>query len=408
MISHVSLQHHLLADAYIGEVHVESASNGPLQGMTAVVKDCFAVAGTHCSNGSPAWLATHPAAERHAAAVQALLDAGVSVVGKNVMDEMAYSLSGENAHYGAPTNPAAPGRVTGGSSSGTAAAVAAGDADIGLGGDTGGSVRVPAAHCGIFGLRPTHGRISLEGAVPLAPSFDTAGLFARDPAVLRRAASVLLDPATRRPAALRRLLVATDAFGLAEEGTNRALYDALSARIGQVADLLGKPQEVNVASSTGGLTDAWFTAFRVHQAFEVWRQHGEWVTAHRPAFGPGVKERFQAASAITQQQFEAAAQQRATVRHRVAELVGEDGVLLLPTAPGPAPLRGLSGQELDRFRTSLISLTCIAGLSGFPQVNLPLKTADGLPVGLGLLGPPGSDEDLLQLTEQLAALLRNG
>jgi len=99
-------------------------------------------------------------------------------------------------------------------------------------------VRVPAAHCGIFGLRPTHGRISLEGAVPLAPSFDTAGLFARDPAVLRRAASVLLDPATRRPMALKRLLVARDAFDLAEEGTSRALYDALSARIGQVRCIL--------------------------------------------------------------------------------------------------------------------------------------------------------------------------
>lgn len=107
-----------------------------------------------------------------------------------------------------------------------------------------------------------------------------------------------------------------------------------------------------------------------HLSAQVWQQHGKWVTQHRPSFGPGVKERFQAAAAITQQQFEDAAQQRAAARQRVAEVVGGDGVLLLPTAPGPPPLRGLSGDEVDRFRTSLICLTCIAGLSGFPQVGL--------------------------------------
>lgn len=175
--------------------------------------------------------------------MQALLDAGATVVGKNVMDEMAYSLAGENAHYGTPANPAAPGRIPGGSSSGTAAAVAAGDADLGLGGDTGGSVRVPACHCGILGVRPTHGRVPLRGAVPLAPSFDTAGWFARDAGVLRRAGSVLLEPASRRPAQLRRLLVAADAFALAEEATVRALYDAVSAKIEQVGWCRGGQRE---------------------------------------------------------------------------------------------------------------------------------------------------------------------
>ncbi|KAL4444694.1 hypothetical protein ABPG77_002511 [Micractinium sp. CCAP 211/92] len=392
--------------AYIGDVQVSGASTGPLQGLTAVVKDCFDVKG-HCTgNGSPAWLASHPPADKYAAAVQALLDAGATIIGKNVMDEMAYSLAGENAHYGTPVNPAAPGRIPGGSSSGTAAAVAAGDADIGLGGDTGGSVRVPACHCGILGFRPTHGRVSLAGAVPLAPSFDTAGWFAREAGVLRQVGGVLLNPSTRRPAQLQRLLVATDAFALAEQATVAALYAALSARIEEVAALLGRPEEVDVAGSLGGLHPAWFDAFRQHQAFEIWQQHGEWVAKNDPDFGPGIKERFAMAAGITRQQLEAAAERRAAARQRLASLLGSDGVLALPTAPAPAPLLNTPAAELDAFRTSLISLTCIAGLSGFPQVNLPIAEVEGLPVGLGLIGPPGSDEDLLQLTEQLMALLR--
>ncbi|PSC68633.1 amidase [Micractinium conductrix] len=393
---------------YLGDVRVVGAEKGPLAGLTAVVKDSFDIAGHRTSNGSPAWLESHPPAERHAAAVQLLLDAGAQVVGKNLMDEMAYSLAGENAHYGTPVNPAAPGRIPGGSSSGTAAAVAAGDADLGLGGDTGGSVRVPACHCGILGIRPTHGRVSLAGAAPLAPSFDTAGWFARDPAVLRRAGSVLLDPSTRRPATLRRLLVAQDAFALAEPATVQALYGALSSKIAEVSAMLSKPEEVDIASSGGGLDPAWFNAFQEHQAFEVWRQHGAWVREQQPAFGPGVRERFDMAAGITQQQFEAAAAVRAAARARLAALLGGDGVLLLPTAPAPPCCCGTPPAELDAFRRSLISLTCISGLSGFPQVNLPVASVEGLPVGLGLIGPPGSDEDLLQLTEQLMSLLAPG
>ena len=131
---------------------------------------------------------------------RALLDAGARIVGKTHTDEMTYSLNGENAHYGTPVNVNAPGRIPGGSSSGSAAAVAAGLVDFALGSDTGGSVRAPASFCGIYGLRPTHGRISLEGACALAASFDTVGWFARDPALLERVGRVLLrDDAPASP-----------------------------------------------------------------------------------------------------------------------------------------------------------------------------------------------------------------
>eukprot|EP00887_Chlorella_sp_A99_P002188 scaffold21.g2188.t1 len=270
----------------------------------------------------------------------ALLDAGATVAGKTIMDELAYSLNGENCHYGTPVNPAAPGRVPGGSSAGSAAAVAAGDADIGLGGDTGGSVRVPASYCGILGIR----------------------WFARDTGVLRRVGDVLLDPATRQPAPLRRWLVGADAFAQADDATSSALHAALVARVQRASELLSQPQEVEVGGVEGGL-GRWLDVFR---AYEAWQVHGAWVTAAQPAFGLGIKERFQMAAAITPQQFAEAAAARHAIRAHLAGLLGTDGVL---------------------------------------AVSLPVAQVDGCPVGLGLVGPPGSDEELLALAERLMVVL---
>src|SRR5688572_8418558 len=180
--------------AFCRHTHVEmqGAGSGPLAGLTFAAKDIYDVAGAKTGFGCPDWLRTHEPAARTAPAVQRLLDAGAHLVGKTHTEEMAWSLTGENAHYGTPVNVNAPGRVPGGSSSGSAAAVAAGVVDFAIGSDTGGSVRLPASYCGILGMRPTHGRISLEGVCPLAPSFDTCGWFARDAGVFERVGRVLL------------------------------------------------------------------------------------------------------------------------------------------------------------------------------------------------------------------------
>jgi amidase len=169
---------------------------GPLAGRRFAVKDLFAIAGHRACFGNPDWLSTHWAAEATAPVITWLLDAGAALVGTTVTDELAFSLTGENPHYGTPPNPAAPGRVPGGSSSGSASAVAGGLVDFALGTDTGGSVRVPASHCGIFGFRPTHGAVSPAGVLPFSPSFDTVGWFARDADTLA-AVGDRLFPATR-------------------------------------------------------------------------------------------------------------------------------------------------------------------------------------------------------------------
>src|SRR5215510_15495800 len=156
---------------------LKGAASGPLAGLSAVVKDMYDIAGERTGCGSPEWLATHPPAARNCPPVQKILDAGATITGKTVCDECFYSISGANAHYGTPVNVRAPGRMPGGSSAGSAAAVAAGACDIGLGSDTGGSVRVPAAQCGIYGIRPTINRIADSGVMSMAPSFDVPGWF---------------------------------------------------------------------------------------------------------------------------------------------------------------------------------------------------------------------------------------
>ena len=183
---------------YTHVTHIGSET-GSLAGLSLAVKDVFHIKGYRTGAGNPDWLRTHPAVETTAPVVQRLLDAGAHIVGKTHTDELAYSLNGENVHYGTPVNPNAAGRIPGGSSSGSAAAVAGGLVDFAIGTDCGGSVRLPASYCGIFGFRPTHGRIPLDGIVPLASSFDTVGWFTRNARLLEKVGRVLLDDQIGRP-----------------------------------------------------------------------------------------------------------------------------------------------------------------------------------------------------------------
>eukprot|EP00878_Enallax_costatus_P017900 GHUV01018815.1.p1 GENE.GHUV01018815.1~~GHUV01018815.1.p1 ORF type:complete len:449 (+),score=59.15 GHUV01018815.1:982-2328(+) len=362
-------------NSFISQFRIEGSPEGPLAGMTLAVKDLFDIAGHKTAFGNATWQETHPTATHTAPPVQQLLAAGATVVGKTHMDELAYSLNGENVHYGTPVNVAAPGRIPGGSSSGSAAAVAAQQADIGLGSDTGGSVRVPASYCGLFGIRPTHGRISLEHARPLAPSFDTVGWFTRDPSLLQKVGQVLLsNPASATIKFKPRWLVAKDAFALAQHETSEAIYETLSnEKFSAVKATLGDPTELDIAAgleSEGlGKLELWMDVFRITQAYEIWQTHGAWITHHSPNFGPGTFDRFKMASGITEAEFTTADAQRQLIKQHMDQLLGTDGVLALPTAPGPAVKINTPASQLNDWRRSLLSLTCIAGLAVLPQVR---------------------------------------
>lgn len=374
---------------WVNEIPPRPETGGPLRGVRLAVKDLFDVAGLPTGAGNPTWLATHPPATRDAAAVAVLTGAGAHIVGKTHTDEMAYSLFGTNAHYGAPDNPAAPGHITGGSSNGTAAAVAEGSADLGLGTDTGGSVRIPAGWCGLYGLRPSHSRVSRAGVVPLCGSFDVPGLLTRDLALLRTATGVLLTggPDTTP---IRGLVAPADLWELAEPEVRQALQPALE----RLAATL--PCDEKPLWGSAPAPDYRF-AYAVRTGWEFWQRHGEWVQQHDPVFGPGVGERVRAASGRTHPELIAADREITAVRTAMAQLL-DGAVLVIPTAPAPAPARGA---DTGPLRAPILGLTGISSVVGLPSLSVPGAAVDGLPVGLCLVGAPGTDESLLDLAEVL-------
>jgi amidase len=378
-----------------GRVERQTHQKGPLMGLTFAVKDFFDVAEVPTGAGSPEWLATHAVPKNSAPVVTVLLEAGARLMGKTHTDEMAWSLNGENAHYGTPVNPAAPGRIPGGSSSGSASATAGKLVDFAVGSDTGGSVRLPASYCGIFGLRPTHGRIAIAGAVPLAPSYDTVGWFAREPRIMTRVAKVLLGTGrlARWPS---RLLIARDLFAAAGAGVTQALQPSVD----RLSALIGSVEQVDVA---GPDLAAWRNAFRLIQSKEAWTAHGEWISSVRPKLGPGVRERFAAAAMLDPAEVAEAEKLREKIRAKMPALIGGDAVLVLPTAPGIAPLRDTSGEELDAFRARALELLCPAGHAGLPQMSMPTATMDRCPLGLSIMAAQNCDEVLLKLAESLFA-----
>ena len=372
------------------DVPVSHAANGPLAGLTFAVKDIFDVAGYVTGRGNPEWRADAKPARAHAPAVAKLLDAGVRFVGKTHTAELAFSLDGRNEHYGTPINPAAPARVPGGSSSGSASAVAAGLVDFAVGSDTGGSVRGPASWCGIIGLRPTYGRIDISGAMPLAASFDTVGWFSRDMDIFARVGAVLLGEDIDGPP-LARMVLAGDAFAQLEGEAERT---ALAPALDRSSHHLMSDGAVTVAPESLVI---WMQAYRTMQGYEAWREHGPWIERRKPDLNPAGKVRFGLAKAVTKAEYTDARGVRIDAMRRALELVGKDRVVVMPTMSCIAPRLDSSEEEFERVRNRVGPLTSISSLSGLPQISLPLATVSGCPLGLSLIGPPGRDRALIAL-----------
>jgi amidase len=370
------------------------AATGPLAGLTFAAKDIFDIAGTVTGCGNPDWVRTHPPAARTAWAIQALLDAGARHVGKTLTDELAFSIDGENHHYGTPVNPRAPGRICGGSSCGSAAAVAGGLVDLALGTDTGGSVRAPASFCGLWGIRPSHGAVPLDGVMKLAPSFDTVGWFARSARLLRATGEVLL-PAAAPPSTAPRLLFLADLADALAPDHRRAL----DAAVVRAEAALGPARTVRLGID---LATDWLPAFQALQWREIWETHGEWIRTERPTFGPGLAERFAAIAGVTDAEVTDARRRRQAITARLHDLLGAAGVLVGPTVPFPPPLVGRPIGQRVADRQKILSFLCPAGLARLPQLSMPLTETPHGPLGLSLTGPPGADRWLTGLAVAIA------
>jgi len=385
--------------------------DGPLSGLTFAVKDLIDVAGHKSGCGNPTWRDTHPPARNHAVCVEQLLTAGATFRGKTVTDELAFSLVGENYFYGTPLNAAAPNRVPGGSSSGSASAVSCGLVDFAIGTDTGGSVRVPASNCGVWGYRPSHGLISVAGVMPFAPTFDTVGVLARSAEVLTRAANVLLgarleeardrDNKNERPAAI---LIARDAFemaGPAARAEHEKAIAVLRSRLGYTV------REASVSDLIGCPLSELYDTYRPVQWAEIESSLGSWIEEQKPQFGPATTKNFELVRALDRALVAAAIGKREKHYREMRKALGPRDLLCIPTTPDPAPVKGSLGVDQrsgDYYRKAL-ALTSIAGIGRLPQVSMPLSSVAGeeghAPVGLSLVGRFGEDEFLLGLVQEI-------
>jgi amidase len=374
---------------------IAGRTGGPLAGLSFAAKDLFDVAGHTTGGGNLDWARTNPVPERHAWAVQTLLDAGADLIGKTITDEISLGILGENPFYGTATNPRAPGHVPGGSSSGSAAAVAGGVCDTALGTDTGGSVRVPASFCGLYGIRPTHGRLDIAGMMQQAPTSDTTGWFARDAETFARVSSVMLGEPI--PDSLpRRLVVASDAFAFADPETAAALEPLVASLSG----LIGEVRHETMAPP--GLA-AWARAQRTIQPYEAWLTFQDWIDRTNPRFQYSVARNLVLGSMIPASERGWASLVRQEARGRMRQLLPPGTIICLPTTPFPAPPCGEPLSVLEPLRDRILGLCAHGGLTGVPQVTIPGTIVDGRPVGLSILGIRGSDAALVATARALAA-----
>ena len=390
-------------DAFIdAEVRVAGHADGPLAGLTFAVKDIIDVAGTVTGCGNPTYQQLQQPSIRHAKVVSQLLDAGASVHGKAITDEFAFSLIGNNFHYGVPLNSRAPDSVCGGSSCGSASAVAAKTVDFALGTDTGGSVRVPASFCGLYGLRPTHGRISATGVMPLIDECDTVGFFSRNAQMMADIGAVLLRHHQPAFGTTPRLLLPREIWQQFDNAEAQIFADPLR----WMAQRFGATDPVDFGEFLHPETvPACFDGLYECFGHAAWLNHRHLIEEHHPKMGPLTAQRFEFASGIGPQKFNAAILRAGRIRQMLVERMADNEILVFPTTPFAAPAADTSEDLMVALRGQILNISRMAPILGFPELSLPCGQQGGKPRGLSIMAKAGQDELLLSIATQLADLI---
>ncbi|OGO92357.1 MAG: hypothetical protein A3F41_00035 [Coxiella sp. RIFCSPHIGHO2_12_FULL_44_14] len=387
--------------AFVKKFMLPPYQSGRLDSLLFAVKDCIDIADEITGWGSPVWADTHPKAAVHAVCVEQLLAEGATCVGKTITDELTYSLLGENPFYGTPSNPKAPQHVPGGSSSGSASAVACGEVDFALGTDTGGSVRVPASYSGIWGYRPSHGHISVAGVIPFAPSLDTVGVLAKDHTTLARVAAALLAVPEKTPLPPNpTLFFLEDLFELADAKVQQALIPVVTrlqqtmpSHTTNLSQLLKAPIQYPEL----------LQVYSLLQHAEIWSNVGHWVSTHFDDLSSMAQRNVNLARQVDRSTVQASIIQRTSFAQQLNEFLTPGKWLCFPTTPTLAPLLSSITQEraASVYYARTLTVNAIAGLSRAPQITWPAASIEGVPVGLSVLAGYGQDSTLWALCEAL-------
>jgi len=387
------------------DLRLQNPGDTRLLGQRFAVKDIFAIAGETTGFGNPDWLATHEPAESNAPVIDQLLNQGASLVAKSCSDEFALSLDGINEHYGTPHNTQLPDCIPGGSSSGSASMVASEMVDFALGTDTAGSIRVPASYCGICSLRPTFGAISVDGVLPLGPSFDTVGILAPNLYALAKVAACLITPtyiaSSSHP--FKNLIILQECFDLLDQ----ALIPDMMAALMCISPYFKSTQSVQKLFPKkmlpGGLVEM-VEKFSAIRGYEAWQCHGQWIEEVKPDMAESVKQRFLLCHDATESDAMAARVLQTEMQQFLTEKLNDDYVFCLPTTVNLPPLKSAGADELQKNRMSNMQLCSIASFAGLPQVTIPLpltqlniKSPSGRTISSGISLIAGKNHDLALL-----------
>ena len=389
--------------AFVGNFVIEPYQNGILDGLKFAVKDNIDLAGKRTSYGSKSWAEIHIVPVYNALCVDQLLGAGATCIGKTVADEFTYSLAGENVFYGTPLNPRAPDRIPGGSSSGSASAVACGLVDFSIGTDSGGSIRVPASFCGIWGMRPTLHRISEAGVLPFMPSVSTVGAFSNDVETLEKVMRLLLRSQKRETAKVSNIFFLKDAFSIADPLVKEAVKNRIShldnfdeATISWISirDIIGEEFD---------LGDFNEKALRNLQTAEFNNTVGGWIESVNPSLGQDFKAAYQNALSFNRTDLNKAIYLCEMLFDRISAFTGPGDLYCYPTTPTVAPHKNfLSNQNrIMEFYNRTMTITSFAGIGRLPEISIPVADIDGIPIGVSLTAGNYQDEFLMRAAKQL-------
>ena len=359
---------------------------GTLKNLNFLVKDMCEIKNFKTSCGNPDFYKKCKIATDYAPFLTDLLNQGATLEGVTICDEFFYSLIGENGHYGTPTNLNAPGCVPGGSSSGSAAALTTNLYDFSIGSDTGGSVRVPASFCGLFGIRPTHNRINTEGVYPMAPSFDTLGWFSKDVDVFKKIGSVLLNSNKKTEFSFEEFVIAEDILELANPEIVKLFDNYVYNKFSEIKKIrLSMHDKEEIADN-----------FRIIQGGEIKENIIPWILENKPKISPEINNRIEMAMKITTDEINKAQKFRENLKVEIDKSLPKGIIAIFPTTPFSSLKCGQSDEQLASYRKKLMEFTSIAGMTSRPQISMPKFKNNTGPIGISLLGWQYSDEVLLE------------